>query len=399
MQQTPQKQQLFLLAFVGLIFMLGLAFTFNREQFIRYKSDFFQRWYATTKLLEAGRNLYDDQNGAEALQIVYGDGVKPFDETNFYYPAHLLLFIMPLAAIPYQPAHFIWTVLVQIFIVIGLTAVMRTWHWPDKVLPISLYLIAVILSVPYFQHTIWGQFNSIGIMGLGLSLAALARKRYGWGGIWAVALTFKPHTTIITLAFLLLWSLFQRERWRFLLGFTLTGLVCWGVAELAQPGWVWDFVQAVKGYTAVINKASGQNDFGKQAAVLSSIIAAFALFWKQRRASVPSPAFAGCLALSAGISSLAIPIIGMFHVLIFPLILIPLLASYQAYRSRWYRPALVSFIAIYFLGWLGFLGGFLAAPGMHIIWSETINKILLPLLVIGWALPLCFVSRPRHLPE
>ena len=105
------RKQLLVLAATGMFFVVAFAIVLNVNAPARYKSDIFQRWYATVKLLSEHRSLYDDRNGQEVTKL-YGSA---FPE-SFYFLAHLLVFTVPLALLPYPAAHLLWTIAVQVFL-------------------------------------------------------------------------------------------------------------------------------------------------------------------------------------------------------------------------------------------------------------------------------------------
>lgn len=391
-QLEQRKGQILLL--VGLFFSLGTAFTLNRVPFIRAKSDVYLRWYATTKLFAENRNLYDARNGEEILQLVYTDE-PAYEKTNFYYPSTLLLFTAPLAWLPYLAAHFIWTTAVQLFYLAALWLLSRELHWPDTMNKTTLFLATAALFIPSLQHTIWGQFNTIGVLGLALCYLALRREQYGLAGIWSVSLTFKPQTAVLLLAFLLLWAIWQ-QRWRFILGFMLAGAGLWAAAELSQPGWLFDWAASLSGYIPV-QSVLDQLWNPHQLAAGGLLLTALAFFIRSRDMTADSLAFVGCLSFSMAVWALIVPIVGMMHAVILPPVLVMLLAGYKRSLSRWYRPVLYTLAVIYVGGWIGFIWGLTdqSLYGQHIQWSETAYKIVLPTFIALLAGPFCWQSRFR----
>jgi hypothetical protein len=379
-----ERQKKVLLAAVGLLFCLSLALTLNNVEWVRYRSDFFARWYAAEKLLDEGRSLYDRRNGEE---VIAHSGFPDPLQAGFYYPAHLLLLVAPFALLAYPVAHLFWTVSVQLFYLVGLALVIRRTGWPASANGIALFLILAAVFVPHMQHTIWGQFNTVAVLSLALCWYALQREQYGWAGVWAVGLTFKPQATLLTLLFLLFWAAFRRERWRFGAAFTAAMLVSWLAAELLQPGWLGAFWRSLADYIPVQSVVDGYwNPY--QIVAVTLLLPAVILFWQHRQQPAQSPAFAACLALSLAVWFLIAPIYGMLHTVLLPLAIIWIVGGLQQERPRFYRPAITLLLALYWLGWLGFLWG-LAAPeryGLHIALSEMAYKAAAPLLLMLLAL-------------
>lgn len=383
-----EQKKLLIFGIVILIFFIGLAIIFNQIEGTRLRSDIYLRWYATVALLEEGRNIYDPLNAKEVNMIVYGVpeiSMKP----GFYYPANLLFLTVPLALMNYKTAHLVWTILGQIFYVLGIYAVIRTLKWPQRAISITLFLGLCLLFLPALQHAIWGQFNTIGVLCLGLSYLALSKDKYVLAGILVTGLTVKPHPYVLTIVLLLLWALFQTWRWRFLLGFGLSAIVQWIITEMLQPGWVLAFFDALVGY---LPSQSVIDWFWNPYQVITGIIilAALALFWLNRHKPLESSAFAGTLSISLAIGALIVPIVGMMHTVVMPIPILLILFNYNKLSSKLFRYAVSSFAVIYILGWLVFVIG-LSQPdiyGQHIVWSEAVYKAILPLLVIIWAIPL-----------
>jgi hypothetical protein len=327
--------------------------------------------------------------------FVYGPDYTK--QTNFFYPAHVLLFLGPLALLPYGVAHLIWTTAGQLFYAAAVWLTARTSGWPVSTNQLTILLVLLLLFIPFFQHTIWGQFNTIGLFALVLCWLALRSGQYGWAGVWAVGLTFKPQGLLLPLLFLLFWTLSKRERWRFWPAFVLTSLALWLLAELLQPGWVLDFLASLEGYKAIRSTVDRiWNPYQISAAVL--ILGALVAFVYNRQADSRSLGFEGCLILSLAVWFLVVPIEGMFHAVALPVVMIMLLARLKKSHPGLYRYALAAFLLLYLFGWFGFALG-LSVPawyGKHITWSELAYRTLAPLSVALLALPLSFARRGQQ---
>ncbi len=387
---TLERQKLIILAVIGLLIMVGFAFFLNKSvEFNRLYSDLFLRWHATTKLLDEGRNLYDPQNATEMWEIAFGHNPWGY-ETNFFYPAHLLIFIAPLALLPYQTAHFIWTIMIQFFYMAGLLLAIRIYNWPSRSNTIAAFMGLAFLSLPYIFHTIWGQFNTIAMLGLVLTYLALREDRYALAGALAVSLTFKPQNDLLVLVFLLLWSLWRRERWWFVAGFGIAGAVCWAIAEILQPGWVFAFLASLGNYTTI---RSAMDTLWNPGQIMSILLVLFSLgifFWK-RDAAPKSSAFAGCLMLSMAVWALIVPIFGWVHSVFLMTAVVWLIPLWRKHFAAYRNYPILVFIFLYILGWVGFFLGNLTG-GNQLDWVETGYKVLMPLSIFIFSLPLCFQS-------
>ena len=387
-----------LLLLVCLLFAAAFAYLLTRQPMILIRSDHFSRWYATYKLAYEHRSIYDPQNGREVVAL----NTLPVNpvEGSFFYPAPLLVFTLPLAWLPYPTAHFIWVTVIQLFMVVGIYLVARQLDWPHSINHLSLFLLLTIIFIPNLQHTIWGQFNTISVIGLALTYLCLYRGQYFWAGLWLFSLTFKPHNMLLSLAFLLLWALFKKERWPLWLGFGLGGLCMWAFAEWLEPGWVESFLKGVRAYSAFHKLIPVLDQFGLPAGVLPAILlgATALVFLRNRGAGPRSPAFDGCLVLSLAVWWLVVPILGMMHMVSLPLALVLLFANLEKTQPRLSRWGVIGFLILYALGLVGFVYG-LSSPGLyglHIRLAEAAYKIGMPILTIALSIPLCFSEEQGH---
>lgn len=394
--QPLEHKKRILLVLSLLLLVVGIAIALNRIPFIRQKSDIFLRWYATRQLLQEGRNLYDPRNGIEVHNLVYGEGHAE-QETNFYYPAILLVVTAPLSLLPYPLAHLIWTILGQLFFLGGIGLLIWAVRYQLSTNRLSLLLYGLVLSVPYLQHAIWGQFNTIAVVSLALCLVALAHNRDWLAGIGAAGLLFKPHSTLLTLFFLLFWVFFRKRRWRFYGGFALTAVLLWAGAESLNPGWVTDFYHSLGGYIEVTSVVDHVwNPY--QGTAIALLLAGGAVFVWQRRAPLDSTAFAGAFTLSLTLWALVLPVAGAFHVLTLPVAIILLLATYRQVRPAYECYLALTLLTIYAAGWVGFLAG-LARPewyGLHITLTDLAYTALLPLTLTLFSLPLLAMPKRRR---
>jgi hypothetical protein len=348
-------------------------------------------------LITEHRSIYDPRNGEEI------DALNPVPvnwEGNFFYPAHLLVFLLPFAQLPYWVAHFIWLILIQLFLLAGIGVAYGETRWPHSINQYTLIFMLSMFFIPNLQNTIWGQFNTIAALGLALGYAALRRERYFLAGIFAIGLTFKPQTMLLTLLFLLLWAIFQKKRWPFILGFGLCGLGFWLFAEALEPHWITSFVRGVITYSSSLNPKPVLANPWLPAWLLSALVVGFSgwLFLKNIQSAPSSIQFSGCLALSLGVWWVFVPVIGMMHLAGLPIIAIILFSALEKGESKLYLPGALGVITLYALGLLGFIYG-LSTPGLyglHIGLAELAIKIAIPVLMIILATPLCLSTREKY---
>lgn len=384
-----ETKKIIFLFTVGFLFSVAFSWILSKQPSVLIRSDHFSRWYATYKLVTEHRSIYDPRNGEElvALYPVPANWVG-----NFLYPAHLLIFTLPFAQLPYPVAHFIWLILIQLFLLAGIGVVSRETRWPHTINQFSLVFMLSMFFLPNLQNTIWGQFNTIAALGLALVYAALRRERYFLAGIFAIGFTFKPQTMLLTLLFLLLWASFHRKRWTFILGFGLCSLGFWLFAEALVPHWITSFLRGVISYSNSLDPKPVLSKLWLPSWFLSALVIGSSawLFLKNIHSAPTSIQFSGLLALSLGVWWVFVPVIGMMHLAGLPIIAIILFSALERGGSKLYLPGVLGVILLYLLGFIGFLYG-LSRPelyGIHIELAELAIKIGIPVLILLLATPL-----------
>jgi hypothetical protein len=384
-----------ILLLVGFLFSVVFAYLLTRQQAVLIRSDHFSRWYATNKLVMEGRSLYDPQNGREVVSL----NSIPTDpiEGSFFYPAHLVLLTLPLAWLPYPLAHFIWLVAIQLFFILGIYWVSRAEGWPRSPNALALYLLMAIFFIPNLQNTIWGQFNTVSVIGLALVYLCLRAGRYGLAGICALSLTFKPQAMLFVLIFLLFWAVLDRRRWSFISGLGAAMLAAWAFAEWLEPNWVNSFVRGVRAYNEFHHPSGTLVWLGGGNPFLNAILILVFLFFAiwNRKSKPGSVSFANGLVLSLSTGWIVVPVLGMMNLVALPLALIWLFVGLENKWPTLYRFALRTYLLLYGLGLAGFFYG-LTRPelyGLHIQLSEMIYKTITPILTLLLAVPLCLSNK------
>lgn len=374
-----------ILILVGISFCVGMAVVLVLNPVMPFRSDLLPRWYATRQWLLHGRNLYDPQNGIEVFEK-FSPYIASPEDANFYYPAHLVIFTLVLALLPYHIAHLVWTFLVQFFYLASLWIVMDMLKMPGSFLRRTLVMITAVLFIPAFQQTIWSQFNTLALFSLVLAIYCLKRERYTLGGMLLVGVTLKPQALLLSLILLLLWSLFDRRRWNFFISFVVAMLVTFILTLIAQPGWLGEFFRGLRVYRTEIGGAvSVLERIWDPSHLLSAflLLSALYLFIRNRHSSIDSAAFAGCIGLSIGCWFLVVPIIGTLHLVALPVAAIFIAWSLRALRHPFYRLAVSIFVVLYLIGWTGFLVGLLSSgpANLHVVLMEIAYKFIAPALI------------------
>jgi hypothetical protein len=282
-------------------------------------------------------------------------------------------------------------------LIIAIWLLYREIKWPRTINQFTRFLLLSLVFIPNIQNTIWGQFNTLAVISLVLVYLCLRDSRYFLAGLLLVGMTFKPQQMLLTLIFLLLWSLYKRERWRLLLGFGLGMAALWLLASIFEPGWVTSFLRGVRAYTDYLQPYPVLYLPHVSGWFLAGVIGLLCLwFFMKNLGSAPNRVnFAGCVLLSLGVWWLYVPVLGMLHLVALPIALQLLFASLEKIEARLYRFGITTMSILYGLGLLGFLYGLTSAGfyGLHIQLSELAYKLVAPIFLVFLSIPLCFYSK------
>lgn len=388
---NSEKNKVIFLLGLGVLYCLALGFLFQQLPSTGYNDDFHARWYASRQRFETGRSIYDWENAEDVSKLT---GWPLVYELRYYYPAYLLIFTAPLSFLPYPLARFLWTLFGIWALWVGTLLFLR---FPRRVLSIhqiTILLVCITTSVPVFQHTLNGQFNTLGVLFLGLTYWALFRKRYILAGIFAAGLLFKPQATIFALAFFIFWSIWQKDRWKFLYGLGFASLGLWGVAELLEPKWVLTFLDSLGSYTEI---KSILMQLGDTRAYLSIglVVLTLWLFWQWREQEPSDWVFRSGLLWAISLSVLVIPMYGMLHAVLLGPTCALLLGIVTDWNPEWETRIWWATLTIFILGLVVFIIAllFTGTTGWHIHAAELVYRVAAPLFIGGISLVSLFSAR------
>ena len=382
------------LIIVGVLYSIGLAYFFQSLPTARFTSDFFPRWHASRMLLTEGRSIYDWTNATEISAVT---GWPHLNQLGYYYPAYLLIFTAPLALLPFGTAQVIWTIFGLWSLWLSMAIMVQILPPPLSLNRLTLLLILVTISVPVFQHSLYAQFNSLGVLALALAYRAVYRQRYLAAGLWAGGLLFKPQATLIPLLILLIWTLWRRERWYFWLGLGLISGVLWSLAEWLEPHWVIAFLQSLDNYVpiaSIIDQLWNPYQF----VTLTLLGLTLWFVYRLRHAPAMSVEFGGLLIWTINLNALLVPMFGMMHMVSMGLVFIILWKNFARRYPGWAAWVWGGIIGLLILGLLSFIiPMILVGPtGLQITITEMVYRFALPMILGIAALPLMF-NLPAYL--
>jgi hypothetical protein len=264
----------------GAAFLLLVALTSHVAAWLGPATDLYSRWYGLRRLLLAGENPY----GAEVTRALashmpfLAEGVEPVvprdalaSAFGFLYPLPGVLFLAPLALLPYRAALTLWMVAVLTLLPVA------AWLAVDAVSPAAqagrgggtvrrLALPLGLLFVPALANLIHGQLAPAVVFALALALrlsrslgSTPSGRPFLAGFALAAGAAVKPHLVIFLVP---LWLGSNLRRWRrggegapeagrFLAGALLSAGALVAVATLLLPSWPFDFLAAAGAYVSL----------------------------------------------------------------------------------------------------------------------------------------------------
>lgn len=380
--EIVDRQKMLILLLVGVIFIFSLTAVLNRIELVRMRSDLWARWYATRQWLDTGRSLYDEQNGVEAAALV---PVPPSPlEAGYYYPAYFLIITLPLAIIPFQAAHFVWTATGLFLLFSAIAIAHRTFGWPSDANQLTVFVILSAISLPVFQHAIWSQFDTIAPFCLAVSFALVKKKQPFWAGVALAGLALKPQDALPLLIILPVAAWFHRSARPLIAGLATALLALLASAFLLQPDWISGFLTALQAYAPLGDIARPGYSFlggtlGPAAALLLFALA-IRVFWPHRTVDLLSPEFRLIVCIALGIWWWSFESIVMIHLVAIPVVLILFFSALQELTPEYVRPLSWLVAGWYALGWAVFvLALTLLPPGWQINLAEFVHKSVFPL--------------------
>jgi hypothetical protein len=148
---------------------------------------------------------------------------------------------------------------------------------------------------------------------LASSLIALRHNHLSLAGVLLSLTLIKPQMTLLAVLYLMLWSLADRRRVRFLAGFLLTTLLMVSASLRIWPQWIGAWIRVLLGYhryatPPLVTLLPGAT-FGPYVgpiAIVGMVGVGTFLAWRNRQASVDSPNFWLTLCLLLAISSVTL---------------------------------------------------------------------------------------------
>jgi hypothetical protein len=193
----------------------------------------FQAYWSSAYLFAHGMDFSDsDLMGDVERSLTNWD--KPETLYAWYSPIGNVI-LLPFILIPFNTAAYYWLIL---NIIVLFSSAMLIWVDTDsrKWIP----LLAVFSFSMTIISLVFGQINTLEVLGLALFLHFIRTDRRYFAGGSLVLTTIKPHLVILTLPILLL-DLLRRKEWKVLTGFVIALGFCILVLFVIYPSWPQSF--------------------------------------------------------------------------------------------------------------------------------------------------------------
>ena len=242
-----------------------------------YAPDFFPLWNAGRALLH-GVNGYGDEVTRENQIAVFGAELKSSDTKNkerFAYPLYATFPILPLVFLDFKAANLIALLVFAALTALSVGWLRGAWDWLTL-----LYSILTFSSYPVVVSLFTRQPTLL-FFGLMVGSFALARsERLAPAGIVAALAMGKPQVALPLLLPICIWTIIQwRERRRFIISFSLSIAMLVLLSSLASPGWMTDWLTAVRLYSQYNSPSVLTSLFGARLGAAIAALLCGGLVW------------------------------------------------------------------------------------------------------------------------
>ena len=196
-----------------------------------FGDDFYPVWLTAREWRAEHRAPYSPEMTRQIQTGLFGRALDarnptdpPVDYREFAYPAFTELLLSPTAALEFPTLRLVLAVLLPILTAVSLWLWTRALHWRVHPLWFVTLVLLTLCNYPVLEALFAEQPGLIVGFLLASSLFALSRNWPSLAGVLLSLTLIKPQMTLLAIAFLLVWSLADRRRVRFLVAFLATTL-------------------------------------------------------------------------------------------------------------------------------------------------------------------------------
>lgn len=192
-----------------------------------------QAYWGSAYLFAHGQD-FSDYDALGEVQRTLANRTRSDTQYAWFFPTGNVI-LLPFTLLPFTRVVYYWLI---INVAIFFYSATLIWGQTDKRLWIPL--VAVFSFALTLISLIFGQINSLEVLGLALFLTFSKSNKPHLAGASLVLTTIKPHLVIITLPILFL-DLLRKREWKTLAGFFLALGFCFIVLFAFYPPWLQSF--------------------------------------------------------------------------------------------------------------------------------------------------------------
>src|SRR5579863_4633508 len=342
-----------------------------------FGDDFYPVWLTARQWRLEHRGPYSPEMTREIQKGLFGrildarnPNDPPVDYRQFTYPAFTNFLLWPATALDFPTLRVVLAIALPLLTAARLWLWMSAMRWRIHPLWFAVTVLLALCNYPVLEALFAEQPGLI--IGFLLASAVLALRK-NWLSLAGVLLSLtliKPQMTLLAILFLLMWSLADRRRARFLTAFLATALFLTGASLWIWPQWICQWIRILIGYhryatpplvTLLLGETLGR--YIGPVLIVGLLAMAAVLAWRNRRASVDSADLWLTLSLLLAITSVTLlPGQAVYdHVILIPGIF--LLARYRReLRDGGRVPCTLLIVGAVVLGWQ-----WVAAPAVIVL--------------------------------
>lgn len=288
-------------------------------------SDLYPRWLGARELLLHQRNPYSAEVTREIQIGYYGRALDPTragdpkDQQAFAYPVYVVFLVAPTIRFPFSAVQEVFRWFLLILTVATVPLWLRAFRWrPSSMTTISM----VVLTLGFFPVVQGLKLQQLTLLVAGLvagCVALLVGGRLVLAGALLALATVKPQVVAPLAVWLVFWACCDwRRRQNFLWGFGGTMALLLAGAEWVLPGWTRSFWAALVAYREYTGRpesilATVSTPVLGVTFTLAIVIALAVAFWRARKETTDSLAFALVSSLTLLVTIVVIPMTALYN--------------------------------------------------------------------------------------
>jgi hypothetical protein len=328
--------------------------------------DFYPIWLTTRQWQLAHHDPYSPQMTREIQTGLFGRPLDarnpsdpPTDYREFAYPAFTDILFWPAAALEFPQLRLVLAVVLPLLTAASVWLWMLALQWRIHPLWFAVLVMLALCNYPVLEALFAEQPGLIVGFLLAGSMLALRQNRLLLAGVLLSLTLIKPQMTLLAAAYLLLWSLAERRRFRFAAGFLATTLLLTCASLWIWPHWTGQWLRVLLGYhryatppLVTLLPGPSLGAYLGPVAIVCLIGVAAGLAWRNRDARSDSPDFWLTLSLLLAITSVTLlPGQAVYdHVILIPGILL-LLRHRRELRAAGRVPRTLLVVGAVVLSW------------------------------------------------